>query len=155
MLPCGKPEGLIIFITIVSRFLYGKIINYIWITKIKLLVCSTTKPSDANCSYTTTRWAPTITCSATSDPLTLSTKKGFSERKGSFGIIHSNFLALFVLSFPFRCKLSTEPYVCLAHRRQKYHKPQIHIQIRHIVGNQTLHILFHYMQNNYACRFQK
>ena len=39
MLPCGKPEGLIIFITIVSRFLYGKIINYIWIAKINLLVC--------------------------------------------------------------------------------------------------------------------
>ena len=28
----------------------------------------TTKPSDASCSYTTTRWAQTTTCSASSDP---------------------------------------------------------------------------------------
>ena len=45
---------------------------------------STTKPSDATCSCTTTRWAQTTTCSAFSDPQTPLPTYRVALRDGSY-----------------------------------------------------------------------
>lgn len=50
-----------------------------------LAATSTTKPSDASCLCTTTRWAPTITCSASSDP-SLSPYFGSPSGAARFGL---------------------------------------------------------------------
>ena len=57
---------------------------------------STTNPSDTSCSCTTTRWAPTITCSATSDHIPPSLHKGLS-RKGRLFLINYSYTNI---SFP-------------------------------------------------------